>query len=94
MCVELQLAWEKVGYMVSALDHELYGKWVSMYSSNGFTKIAKDCIDLINRIAQNKPEHELKKLEEIFVKASYFEYMFWDMAENISTWSVNALAKS
>ncbi|HLS23368.1 MAG TPA: thiaminase II [Pseudogracilibacillus sp.] len=77
-----------------ALEHELYGNWVKMYSSDGFTKIAEDCIDLINEIAKDKPEHELKKLEEIFVKTSYFEYMFWDMAENKSMWPVPALATS
>src|SRR5690625_5382420 len=65
-----------------ATEHELYGNWVKMYSSDGFTKIAKDCIDLINDLAKDKPEHELKKLEEIFVKTSYFEYMFWDMARS------------
>jgi len=75
-----------------ACDHEFYGDWVNMYASEGFTKIANDCIDLINEIAAEKPEHELKRLEEIFVKTSYFEYMFWDMAENISMWPVNNLA--
>lgn len=71
-----------------AKDHEFYGNWVSTYSSAEFTKIADDCIDLINRIAKDKPEHELKELEEIFVKTSYFEYMFWDMAENIEMWPI------
>jgi len=76
-----------------ALEHEFYGNWVQMYASDGFTEIANDCINLINEIAKDKPEHELQKLEEIFVKTSYFEYMFWDMAENISMWPVAALAK-
>ena len=75
-----------------ALDHEWYGNWVKMYSSEGFTKIADDCIHLINEIAKGKPEHELDKLEDIFIKTSYFEYMFWDMAENISMWPVSKLA--
>ena len=75
-----------------ALDHELYGSWVRTYSSAEFSKIAEDCIYLINKIAKNKPEHELKKLEEIFIHTSYFEYMFWDMAENISLWPVKEMA--
>ncbi len=69
-----------------ALEHELYGDWVKMYSSDGFTKIANDCIALINGIAKDKQEAELKRLEEIVVATSRFEYMFWDMAENISMW--------
>lgn len=77
-----------------ALEHELYGNWVRMYSSEGFTEIAKDCIDLIDEIAEGKPEHELQKLEDIFIKTSYYEYMFWDMAENESMWPVASLARS
>lgn len=75
-----------------ALDHELYGNWVKMYSSDGFAKIAEDCINLINEIAEGKPEHELQKLEDIFIRTSYYEYMFWDMAENVSMWPVLKLA--
>lgn len=85
---------KKLATWPGALTHEFYGNWVKMYSSDGFTKIANDCIDLINDIAKDKPEHELKKLEEIFVKTSYFEYMFWDMAENISMWPVKKLANA
>lgn len=69
-----------------ALEHELYGNWVKMYSSEGFTKIANDCIELINEIAKEKSEEELKRLEEIVVNTSRFEYMFWDMANNVSMW--------
>lgn len=75
-----------------ATEHEFYGNWVSMYSSPEFTKIADDCIDLINRITKDKPEHELKQLEEIVIKTSYFEYMFWDMAENTEMWPIPAKA--
>lgn len=76
-----------------ATEHELYGDWVKTYASDEFTSLAEDCIDLMNEHAKDKPEHELKKLEEIFVKTSYFEYMFWDMAENLSMWPVKVLTK-
>lgn len=76
-----------------ALNHEFYGNWVKLYSSEDFTRIAEDCIDLINDIARGKPEHELKKLEEIVVRTSYFEYMFWDMAENVSEWPVKEMVE-
>lgn len=69
-----------------ALEHELYGDWVKTYSSDEFTKLANDCIELINEIAENKPEHELKRLEEIVIKTSQYEYMFWDMAYNVDMW--------
>ncbi|HLQ97137.1 MAG TPA: thiaminase II, partial [Candidatus Dormibacteraeota bacterium] len=48
-----------------------------------------DSIHLLDDIAAGKPERELRELEEIIVKTSNFEYMFWDMAENKSMWPVN-----
>lgn len=74
-----------------ALEHDLYGNWVKMYSSDAFSKIAADCIDLIDQIAEDKPEHELQALEDIVVRTSYFEYIFWDMAENTSMWPVDPI---
>lgn len=82
---------KKLAEWPGALEHELYGNWVEMYSSEGFTKIANDCKDLLNELTEGKPATELKELEEIVVQTSYFEYMFWDMAENESTWPVNPL---
>lgn len=69
-----------------ALEHELYGEWVKTYSSDEFTKLANDCIELINEIAKGKSEEELKRLEDIVVKTSQYEYMFWDMAYNVEMW--------
>ena len=72
-----------------AVDDEFYGHWVKTYSSEGFTKIANDCKDLLNELTAEKSVDELKELEEIVVKTSNFEYMFWEMAEKISDWPVS-----
>lgn len=69
-----------------AADHPLYGDWVRMYSSKEFGELASWCIDLMNEVAEGKPEHELQKLEEIFLNTTRFEYMFWDMANNKQMW--------
>ncbi len=82
---------ERLAKWPGALEHELYGNWVKMYSSVGFTKIANDCKDLLNELAKDKPEDELKELEEIVVQTSNFEYMFWEMAEQQSMWPVKVL---
>lgn len=76
----------------ASLAHPLYGKWVQMYSSPEFTALAERCIALVNRLSAGKPEHELQALEDIVVKTSYFEYMFWDMAETTALWPVPVLA--
>ena len=76
-----------------SLRHPFYGKWVQMYSSPEFTALAERCIALVNRLTAGKPEHELQALEDIVVKTSYFEYMFWDMAESLEMWPVPVLAQ-
>ncbi|MGY0692726.1 thiaminase II [Virgibacillus sp. FSP13] len=77
-----------------ALEHPFYGHWVEMYASNEFTELANTCKGLMNEIANGKPEHELAALEDIVVKTSYFEYMFWDMAERKEKWPVKFLNSS
>lgn len=75
-----------------ALGHEFYGHWVKMYASDEFTELAEDCKNLMNEIASGKPERDLEELEEIVVKTSLFEYMFWDMAENKEEWPIQLSA--
>lgn len=69
-----------------ALEHEFYGSWVQTYSGEEFSALADTCINLVNRLAEGMPERKLKEMEEIFVKTSYYEYMFWDMAIDESMW--------
>ncbi|MEI3598771.1 MULTISPECIES: thiaminase II [unclassified Oceanobacillus] len=71
-----------------SLEHEFYGNWIQMYSSEGFTELAENCQKLINDYAAGKSEKELQALEDIVVKTSKFEYMFWEMAENIEMWPI------
>ena len=81
--------WEigkELNQVPGAADHPLYGDWIRMYSSEAFGELAGWCIDLMNEVAEGKPEHELQKLEEIFLNTTRFEYMFWDMANNKQMW--------
>jgi thiaminase (transcriptional activator TenA) len=69
-----------------ALDHELYGDWIEMYSSEEFGEHAQWCIDLLDKLADGKSEAELLQLEKIFLNTTRYEYMFWDMAYNKEMW--------
>ncbi|WP_394232186.1 thiaminase II [Niallia oryzisoli] len=69
-----------------AADHALYGDWITMYSSKEFGQTAEWCIDLLNKLAAGKPEHELRQLEKIFLNTTRFEYLFWDMAYHKEMW--------
>ncbi|MCS7464641.1 thiaminase II [Paenibacillus doosanensis] len=50
-----------------AADHEYYGEWIRMYSSEEFGSLAKWCIGLLDQLAEGKPQRELDRLEEIFL---------------------------
>lgn len=81
--------WEigkELSQIPGAIDHDLYGEWIKMYSSAEFGEHAKWCIDLLDRLAADLPEIELLKLEEIFLNTTRYEYMFWNMAYNMEMW--------
>jgi len=92
MAALLPCAWSywEIGKELNAIpgaaDHPLYGDWIRMYASDEFEELAGWCIDLMNRSAEGKPEHELLKLEEIFLNTTRYEYMFWDMANTKQMW--------
>jgi thiaminase/transcriptional activator TenA len=69
-----------------AKDHELYGDWIKMYSSEEFGQTAQWCIELLDKLAEGKSESELVQLEKIFLNTTRFEYMFWDMAYHQEMW--------
>jgi thiaminase/transcriptional activator TenA len=69
-----------------ALEHEFYGEWVEMYSSKEFGELSNWLKDLMNKLAIGKSGEERKKLEEIFLNTSRFEFLFWDMAYHGETW--------
>lgn len=69
-----------------AAEHPLYGDWINMYASKEFGELATWCIELMDEAAEGKPEHELARLEEIFLNTTRFEYMFWDMANTKQMW--------
>jgi thiaminase/transcriptional activator TenA len=69
-----------------AKDHELFGEWISMYSSEEFGKLAVWCIDLLDELAEGKSEAEVANLEEIFLNTTRYEYMFWEASYNKEMW--------
>lgn len=69
-------------------ESNLYHDWVATYSGEEFTELTNEAIRLMDALTEGKPEAELAELEEIIVKTSYYEYMFWDMCENLETWPI------
>ncbi|MFN7249744.1 MAG: thiaminase II [Anaerobacillus sp.] len=69
-----------------ASDHEFYGEWIKMYSSEEFGQLALWCIELLDNLTDGLPEKDLQRLEEIFLNTTRYEYMFWDMSYHLQMW--------
>ncbi|WP_040209315.1 thiaminase II [Neobacillus jeddahensis] len=72
----------------NAITHSLYGEWIKMYTSNEFASLAMWLIELLDNLAEGKPEKELAILEDHFLTTSRFEYLFWDMVYQGGEWPV------
>lgn len=71
-----------------ALEHPLYREWILTYADKEYNNHNKWCIELMDREAEGLPERELKKLEEIFILSSKYEYMFWDGCYKKESWVI------
>ena len=63
-----------------ALEHPFYGEWIQGYSSEDYAVANDALIRLMNDLAKDAPEEQLKHLTEIFVNCSRYELGFWDMS--------------
>lgn len=69
-------------------DNNPYRDWIETYSGEEFTELTNDAIALMDELAEGMPERILADLEEIIVKTSYYEYMFWEMCEFKAHWDI------
>lgn len=65
-----------------------YAKWIETYDSEEFGAGARWLIELMDQLAEGKPEHELVKLEKHFQITSKYEYLFWDMNYYKQDWPI------
>lgn len=63
-----------------ALGNETFGEWIDGYSCKEYKANTQEIIDLVNKLGENISEEKAVYLEEIFIKCSRYEYLFWDMA--------------
>ena len=63
-----------------AIEHELYGDWIRIYSSDDYSKHNRELINMFDSLSKNYSFEKIKFLEEIFVYCSEYEMKFWDFA--------------
>ena len=62
----------------------LYQRWVEMYGSADFEKLAIWLRDFIDENSTNFDENRRKSLSGIFLSSCHYEYMFWESAFHMS----------
>lgn len=67
---------------------ERYARWIDMYASAEFAELADWCRELVDQTAAGLPEETLRRMEEIFLTSSRYEYLFWEMAWRQERWFV------
>ncbi|MGE6260605.1 thiaminase II [Heyndrickxia sporothermodurans] len=89
----LPCAWDywEIGKLLKSqfanqLEGNPYVDWINTYSSNEFGSLAIWLIELMDELADGKPERELSILEKHFQTTSRFEYLFWDMLYHKKDW--------
>lgn len=63
-----------------APEHPFYGEWIQGYSGREYTAANDALIDLMNDLAKDASENQLKYLTEVFINCSRYELGFWDMS--------------
>lgn len=65
-----------------------YQKWIDTYASDEFAEAVKQAIAIVDTYALTASPETLKKMQEVFVKTSQLEWMFWDSAFRQEPWPV------
>jgi thiaminase/transcriptional activator TenA len=64
---------------------KLYREWASIYLSNEYRSLVEKLIKIFEEVASNV---RYETYYRIFLTASRYEYMFWDMAYKLEGWPV------
>ncbi|BAZ44469.1 putative transcriptional activator TenA [Chondrocystis sp. NIES-4102] len=65
-----------------------YQKWIDTYIDPDFETAVQEVIRVANSMAIKVGAEELELMNQVFYRASQFEWMFWDSAYNLETWKI------
>ncbi|HIP21030.1 MAG TPA: thiaminase II [Sulfurimonas sp.] len=65
-----------------------YQAWIDTYASDEFALAVEQAIGIVNKYALTASPENLKKMEEVFIKTSKLEWMFWDSAYVREAWKI------
>lgn len=65
-----------------------YQAWIETYASDEFSEAVEKIIAIANHYARTASPENLAKMQEVFMKTSKLEYMFWDSAYHQEEWKI------
>ena len=65
-----------------------YQSWIDTYASDEFAQAVEQAIGIANNYALTASPESLAKMEEVFIKTSQLEWMFWDSAYKQEKWPI------
>ena len=65
-----------------------YAKWIRMYSSEEFGSFVAWLRELLDQLTQEADARGIASLEEHFLTATRYEYLFWEMSYQMQDWPI------
>ncbi|MBI2856212.1 MAG: thiaminase II [Chloroflexi bacterium] len=65
-----------------------YAEWIRMYSSEEFGSFVAWLREVLDRLTQDADARVIADLEEHFLTATRYEYLFWEMSYHMQDWPV------
>lgn len=67
---------------------KIYREWIETYASQAFWRPVREQIRLIDQLAAAASSGEKKRMTELFILSSRYEYLFWEQAYRLEGWPV------
>ncbi|MBI4338056.1 MAG: thiaminase II [Chloroflexi bacterium] len=64
----------------------LYGEWVRSYASGEYAELVERLRGYADRLGQAAGTAERRRMAEVFLTSSRYEYLFWEMAWRTERW--------
>ena len=66
------------------IGNEAYRKWIQFYSSTESNRQVAEIKEILNKLGEKEDEKSKAKMKNHFANACKYEYLFWEMAYNLS----------
>ncbi|HET7007039.1 MAG TPA: thiaminase II [Candidatus Binatia bacterium] len=67
---------------------KIYREWIETYASKAFWTPVREQIRLMDRLGAAANGAEKMRMAQLFMLSSRYEYLFWEQAYNLESWTV------